>query len=132
GGPRLDESSRIRPPTRTRSKLGQPSRPSAGSVRSSSRRWKAVRYIIDIVSRIKEARSELSRAILAPRKWPQVPRLAVRRFVRGDHPLVGRWRRRRGGRVDLAGCVFDLDVPQVSDGIFSRFVLGRYEKPEIM
>jgi len=91
-----------------------------------------VRYIIDIVSRIKEARSELSRAILAPRKWPQVPRLAVRRFVRGDHPLVGRWRRRRGGRVDLAGCVFDLDVPQVSDGIFSRFVLGRYEKPEIM
>lgn len=90
-----------------------------------------MRYIVDIVSRIKAGRSELSRALLAPERWPEVPRLAIRRFIQGDHPLIGWWSRRGGARIQLAGCEFDLDVPQVSNGIFSRFVLGRYEKPEL-
>lgn len=45
--------------------------------------------------------------------------------------MIGWWGRRRGNHVRLSGCDFELDAPQVSNAIFSRFVLGRYEGPEL-
>jgi len=55
----------------------------------------------------------------------------MRRFVHGDHPVIGWLGRRRGNLVQLSGCEFELPTPEVSDAIFSRFVLGRYERPEL-
>lgn len=90
-----------------------------------------MKYFLDVVERVRAGRSKLSRALLVPRRWPEVPGLAMRRFLYGDHPVIGWWGRRRGSTVHLAGCTFQLEPPQVSNAIFSRFVLGRYESPEL-
>lgn len=47
-----------------------------------------------------------------------------------DHPALGSLLRRAGGTMRIDGCWFSTQHPQMTDGLRSRMLLGRYERPE--
>jgi len=55
----------------------------------------------------------------------------VEKWVRGiDNPWLGRLIEARGDMVKIQGCAFSVRNPAITTDVKSRFLFGRYEKPE--
>ncbi len=55
----------------------------------------------------------------------------VEKWMRGiDNPWLGRLIERRGDIVTIEGCAFSVRNPAITTDVKSRFLFGRYEKPE--